>query len=461
MNTELIEWAAIKLQPSRQRKDYPGEHIGQLAASIQESGLLHAPVLSPDGVLVAGECRRQAIKVLMDAGESFHYNGERIPSGLVPVIRTHHTSDLDLYRIELEENIRRKNLSHLEQAQATAQLHRLMKERNPNWTKLDTGKAVADLRGTGHYPALSTEVGDALLLDQFADNPEVKSARTKGQAVRIAKKLIERELMAKLGSQVDIGGYRKRHTLIPGDAFQVVPGLDKDQFDCILTDPPYGIAADAFGGASFLGKAHEYKDTEEAALKAAKMLAEEGQWLLKETGHLFMFCAIEHFGILRSLFNHAGWQVWKTPLIWYKGPTAHAPQPDYGPKRTYECILFANKGMKRVLKTGQDVLQFNSVFRDHKVHPAEKPSELLYELLSWSCHPGSKVLDPFAGSGSIFRAAEDAGCDATGIEMDEQYASICEARIKEIVNATPSTETCETTPVGARSDQEERIAEDS
>ena len=41
------------------------------------------------------------------------------------------------------------------------------------------------------------------------------------------------------------------------------------------------------------------------------------------------------------------------------------------------------------------------------------------------------ILDPFAGSGTIFPAATRTGCIATGIEIEEEYYHVCLERINE------------------------------
>jgi site-specific DNA-methyltransferase (adenine-specific) len=65
-------------------------------------------------------------------------------------------------------------------------------------------------------------------------------------------------------------------------------------------------------------------------------------------------------------------------------------------------------------------------------HGAQKPVELFRNLLARSCRPGDTVLDPFAGSGTIFPAAHDLKVLATGIEMEPQYYGMCVKRIEEL-----------------------------
>lgn len=432
----MLEVSQVRLDtiivPSdRQRKESADSHIVELAASIEANGLLHAIVVTEDSVLVSGWCRLAAIKLLASKELSFYYNSQSIQPGWLPIVRTHKSTPTDLYQIELEENLRRKNLSIIEQAQAIAQLHKLKQTVSPAWTKKETAAAVAALRNRPQAASDEKEVADSILLDNFADDPDVRKATSKAKAVRLATRKLEQQALAALGVTAEIN--TSRHQIIAGDSLSLLPTLEKSEFDCIITDPPYGIGADAFGSAGFLKQKHSYTDSPEHALASYRAVAEHGYWLCHDEAHLFAFCDIRQFPLLVPLFELYNWSVWPTPLIWFKGTTAHAPRPEYGPKRAYEAILFASKGDKKTMKLGLDLLtEVSGVSSSRKLHPAEKPPELYRELLSWSVVPGMKVLDPFAGSGPVFRAADELGCDAVGIEQDELFVNICRQRIEEI-----------------------------
>ena len=62
-------------------------------------------------------------------------------------------------------------------------------------------------------------------------------------------------------------------------------------------------------------------------------------------------------------------------------------------------------------------------------HPTVKP----IEIMGWCARdikPNSKVVDPFLGSGTTGIAMSRLGHDFVGIELQEEYAKICEARIR-------------------------------
>jgi DNA modification methylase len=416
------------LQPtSRQREEVPEKHVEELRTSILENGLFHSITITEDKTLVAGDCRLRALKLIAQGDKAYWYAGEEVQPGWVPCTVTHKEDRTSLFKIELEENLRRKNLSPLEEASAIAQLHNFLAGQGSTRPKLDTAEKLIEF---GQQTALSTskhKVANALILDQFKDDPEVRAARTEKAAVRIAKRKMEQNVAAAMGAAVDLESLS--HKIFQGDAHELLSGFPDETYDGIITDPPYGIDAQNFGEASFLGTGHEYQDSAEHGSLAIRTLATQGFRICKQQAHIYVFCDIGRFAEHLQIFTEAGWTVWKTPLIWYKGSTAHAPRPDYGPKRAYEAVLFAAKGDKKIQYCGLDVIVQQSVFRDDKLHPAEKPVGVYAEFLKWSFIPGSLILDPFCGSGPIFPAASEAEVTAHGIEMEGTYFNIARSRM--------------------------------
>ena len=62
-------------------------------------------------------------------------------------------------------------------------------------------------------------------------------------------------------------------------------------------------------------------------------------------------------------------------------------------------------------------------------HPTVKPTDLMRYLCRLVTPPGGTVLDPFMGSGSTGKAAKLEGFDFVGIERDQDYFQIAQARI--------------------------------
>ena len=67
-------------------------------------------------------------------------------------------------------------------------------------------------------------------------------------------------------------------------------------------------------------------------------------------------------------------------------------------------------------------------------HPTVKPTSLMEYLIKLITPVGGTVMDPFMGSGSTGKASVRNGFDFIGIEREEEYIKIAEARIKNELN---------------------------
>src|ERR1700739_2256948 len=64
-----------------------------------------------------------------------------------------------------------------------------------------------------------------------------------------------------------------------------------------------------------------------------------------------------------------------------------------------------------------------------KVHPTQKPENLLARVLLSSSKPGDLVIDPFNGTGTSGAVAKPLGRRYIGFERDADYAKAAQARI--------------------------------
>ena len=415
----------------RQRKEFKDGPLQDLAESIYRLGLIHAPVLDNNNNLVAGERRCRAL-ALIGSARSFKYGGEDFTYPDIPVHRVSHTDKRVLFEIELEENIRRVNLTPMEEANAIAQLHQLRLEDRPEQTRKDTAQELVKLEGGGEAPVRAVDevrVANAILVDQFKDDPEVQKAAkvSLNKAAKLAKKKLEIQLIRALQGTDDDSKQHSMFAVYPGDCLEIMPSLPEASFDVMIFDPPYGVGADKFGEQA-MDLGHQYEDDWDSANELTQGILKEGLRLLKPDAHVLMFCSFEHFNTWRVSYEIIGYTVWPRPLIWSKGQQAHAPVPDYGPRYSYECILFASRGARKINKLINDVIAVQAV-RD-KLHAAEKPTELLAALIDFTCKPGDRIIDPTCGSGSIFTAARDREVYVTGIELEANSYAVARERTK-------------------------------
>ena len=80
---------------------------------------------------------------------------------------------------------------------------------------------------------------------------------------------------------------------------------------------------------------------------------------------------------------------------------------------------------KVIRGTGHMVFDWFTWQRDGKeipkIHPTQKPVNVLKKLIEVFTDPGDVVIDPCAGSGTTLRAAYELGRDSYGFEIDRTF----------------------------------------
>lgn len=412
----------------RMRRDFESARICELAESVAKFGLQNPPVVrqSPEGqlVLVSGERRLRALQMLADQNIEFTCGLDVFEPGTIPVTLFAELDELHAQELELAENTIRVDLSWAERAKAIAKLQELRQSQNPQQTFKDTASEILGKPARGSE---ISSVSNAVILSRHLEDPDIAAAKSESEAIAILKRKLANNLSMALGTKESI---KSRHTPILGSCLDVLPSIDAGLFDVIVADPPYGIGMDKMPTLtnSASGLVHEYEDSPELALGIYTCLAAEGYRVCANRAHAYLFCDFKFFPIVAQLFADAGWGVWPTPIIWYKPGGGMIGDYEHGPRRSYECILFANKGRRPVMVVAPDVIAMSS---DQRSHAAQKPVGLYVDLLRRSVIPGSRVLDPCMGSGTIFPAANKLGCTATGIEISKVHFNTAISRQKE------------------------------
>jgi site-specific DNA-methyltransferase (adenine-specific) len=420
----------LHVSETRQRRFFDGAKIIELANSIQSIGLLQPLVVAYSGQLIAGERRLRAIRHLSTLGITVHCGSDDFPPGEVPCIYFGEDSTpLKAWEAELDENIRREDLTWQEKAAATEALHALRTAQDPTHSVADTAMELHKrVDGSFH-----TGTRDAILVSRHLEDKEVSSAPTLKDAIKVLKKREEKARLTKLSANVNVKTLSSLHSLHLGD-FRAVD-LPSNSIDVILTDPPYGMGAEGFhdgGDASTV--LHQYEDQGGEAWEDLMVGLAAWSWrVTKEQAHAYIFCDIDKFAFLRGLFTTTGWWVHRTPLVYSKSHASsrRVPWPEHGPRRSYELVLYAVKGKKRVNCIKSDV--FGPYSTDENLgHAAQKPVELYTDLLARSVAAGDTVIDPFAGTGTIFPAAQECRCRAIGIELDPSFHGMAVERLEKL-----------------------------
>lgn len=437
-----INRSKIVIPENRQRKDIDPELIVELQTSIlSKSGLLHPPVFRKVGDLyhlVAGERRLRAIDLCHAFALEFRCGQQMFSEPQVPGLLLAELSDLEVREAELEENIRRVDLSWQDRAQATADLMALRTDQAR--AAGQPAPSFADIKQelTGS-PNNKDTVRTQVIVSRHLDQPEVRKARTIDEALKIIKRKEELGVSAQLAKSVGLNFSSSSHTCLHGSCLDLLTDMKPESQDVILTDPPYGMGAQDFSDSGRAlgggGGDHFYDDSYEAWLRLIPEFINLTLRVAKPQSHLYCFCDIERFPELKTFASLAGWTVFRTPLMWVNPTAMRAPWPTMGPQRKYQTILYAVRGSKPVNHVRPDVLVHASDANLN--HHAQKPVSLYEDLLSRSVRPGDSILDPFCGTGPIFPACHSLTCRATGMELDAASYGIAVSRLQLLTAPIP------------------------
>lgn len=208
--------------------------------------------------------------------------------------------------------------------------------------------------------------------------------------------------------------------LILGDCLEVMKDMPDKSVDAVITDPPYFLPAQHYQTRKVFKKnfsdlgilEHFFRD-----------LFTEMERIIKDTGWFYIFCDGQSY----PLFWYYGFTMTKRvrPLIWDKSVSING----YAWRHQHELIIFGEMSRAKPIPTGDgDILVHRAVPVDNRLHPAEKPLDLILRLVEKS---GETILDPFMGSGVTGEASVKYNRNFIGIEIDPDYFAIAERRIKE------------------------------
>lgn len=210
--------------------------------------------------------------------------------------------------------------------------------------------------------------------------------------------------------------------IIHGDAFKILDTFEDDEFDILFTDPPFSTEFEDF--QNFL---------DQWLPKAVKKI--------KKIGKVFIFTG-SYIGELSAYIDELSKYCgdddrfnWGGLLIWtYRNAIGPKPKPGMF-KRSWQGIfyIFGKESLPLDTSTLKDVFDtFDYAEPDGrtmvKYHSWQKPEEVIKRILRVASKEGDKILDPFAGSGTIGLAAAEMGRPSISIEINSEYIEICKKR---------------------------------
>lgn len=230
--------------------------------------------------------------------------------------------------------------------------------------------------------------------------------------------------------------YSDEHvTLYLGDSLDVLPELETNSVDAVITDPPYSSGGRRENARSVRRSMNRTMSDDDWIAGDAmstggfvwlmRAIATRSRPALKPGAHFLAFIDWRMHGNLAGALESADLRQHPT-LVWDK--THFGMGAVF--RNQHEWIVHFSNGSPAdpVRRDMGNVLRCPPV-RDGD-HPTEKPVGLMGSLLSVVVPVGGVVLDPFMGAGSTLVAAKMLGRRAIGIEVDERFAEKAAVRMQ-------------------------------
>lgn len=412
---------------ARARKAY--RDIESLAAEISERGLMHPVVLEEksDGsgyLLVAGGRRLKAITEILKWTE--------IPASIYPPL-----DEYEHEAAELAENLHRDDLTFSEKAASIKRVQQLFERKygvqhgsGGGHSQKDTARILGVSDSTVQR---EIEIANAIeILPALAECKNATEAIKKWR--RIEENIIRDELTKRADEILSHDGQAElKRRLISsyhvGDFFKGSAQLPSASFHCIEVDPPYGIDLQNKKKGVDINVA-DYNEVvqEEYPAFLDKVIAESKRLLFSDGWLLLWFGIQPWYHTIEELLLKHGFTFCQ-PALWTK-PNGQTNWPDRYMASCYEPFFYARKGNAILYKQGRsNVFSFSPVLADNKIHPTERPVEMMQAILECFCPPCGRVLVPFGGSGNTLLAAANLGMSATCWDLTKEYKDAFTANV--------------------------------
>ena len=465
--TEFRDPTSIIIPANRQRKEAKAD--ASLVDSIRQDGLINPILIHADGTLVAGERR-------LDAHLQLKKDSIRctVLESLTPAVA---------WRLELAENLQRKQLTWQEEVSAIAEYHAMRAKM--------VGEMAWTQRGTSSELGISdATVSRALAVSKALDDEEVAGCQTFQGAFNLITNRAERALAAaqsrgfdlasgialslppripegatkeqrtaalmesvNLGNSIDtvvastadkgmalieagklasamLQVQQQRETMgnmvVTADFLEWAEAFDGPKFDVLHCDFPYGKG---YKGSNTrkTGLAHinpTYLDDPDIYFELVDGFLNLQNNFCHPVAHCIFWFDMAYYQWTVDRFEAAGWKlVQPFPLIWTKGYTGVAADTKRRPRHCYETALMFSRGDRKIVQLEND--HYECRLDETKLHISQKPIDMLRKFLKLVVDENTALLDPTCGSGGALAAALMLKAHRVlGVELDPSNAEV-------------------------------------
>jgi len=219
-----------------------------------------------------------------------------------------------------------------------------------------------------------------------------------------------------------------RYALMHGDSLEGMTHAE-GLADLIVTDPPYSTISGGTGtgdgrpsGMLSKNDGKIFKHNDIQPFHYMKLMYD----VLRPGCQAYVFTNTKNMEVMLMEARKAGFGLHNI-IVWEKNNVT--PNRWYMKKLEYILLLYKSPAKMIRNPSASNIFKFNNV-KSPKLHPTEKPVDLLSVMIENSSNFGDTVFDPFMGAGSTGIAALSLGRKFIGIDIDEEYYKISVDRIK-------------------------------
>jgi len=222
-----------------------------------------------------------------------------------------------------------------------------------------------------------------------------------------------------------------------GDCLDIMPQLENDSFDAVVTDPPYSSGGRTQAAARNVVSKSDSREADEwfmgdnmgvdTYIRWMRQIARESLRVVIQGGHAYVFTDWRQFTNLSTAWESVGWSL-RSVIVWDKAKGG--AMGSFWRNNHEWCCVFT-KGQPNPPAHRSCFNTWTGSKPQGHEHPTEKPLGLMTYIIGAIPKSTGKILEPFAGSGTTLEAAKLCGFGAVGIERNPVYAKACAAKISQ------------------------------
>jgi hypothetical protein len=311
--------------------------------------------------------------------------------------------------IEIEENLKRKQMSWQEERRSILRIHELGCASDPEWNQTKIGEHIGkSQQWVSDHWTVHKEI-------QF--DPEIANEPVFSTALRKAKVSGERRAKAEREGFT----IRELKDVHHGDFCKWVKTYKGLPFNFLHCDFPYGINNHKRNQGNAIPALGGYDDSPETYWRLIEALCTNLDRICAESAHIMFWFSMHNYqATVDRLSKH--FKIDPLPLVWVKSDgKGLVPDPMRRPRQIYETCLFGSRGDRKILTPIANA--YFGPTDGSADHLSPKPKDMLSHFFEMFVDVNTRMLDPTCGSGTSLRAAEYH--DATqilGIEINKDDA---------------------------------------